>query len=305
MIGVAPADIPIVKYVDVIPDDEAKRRLYAVTEAGLDEWVTEWNYDGRDYFSWKDHWQYVPVESLAKAFTHDELICIWHDSNWSSKLGKHIEEHEELIWKVQHSIYRYGGFSRQYEQFIADLAGLRRLDAGLPGFDVRITHTHSINTASYSVHERSRTPGTSLYLDASFAILLYYKSKHVMTIGFAFSDRGISIAQVQLREKHGNRFLYKLPMPYLDFAIDLLQRAYPDDDLWLVTGASTVEAIRRAYGKEASKFAQATADRIQRFYDQTLRGYERTRAEMWGPDDRRVFRRLARSGASRSEEVAA
>lgn len=295
MIGIAPEDIPVVRWVERPTDEDATRRLWAAAP----EWMQEkYIYKGEDWFVWKEQWHYVPYEVLAKAFTHDELIRIWYDSFTSSRVDKHLEEHEELIWKVCHTIYCYGGFVRDYDRFIACFECLRRFHVGLPDFDVRVTHTYSINTASYSVHERSRTPGTSLYIDASFGLLLYYKGKHVMTIGFAFSNRGVQIAQVQLREKHGNRFLYKLPMPYLDFAIDLVQRAFPGDDIWLVTGESTVGAIRRAYGKNGT-LPDLTAARIERFYDQGLRDYTRTDKTAWGPDDRRVFRRLARCVAAR------
>jgi hypothetical protein len=163
---------------------------------------------------------------------------------------------------------------------------------------VRITHTRSINTAAWADHGRDNP----IYLDASFGALVHYRGEHVLTIGFALSAYGILVAQVQLRQKRGNRFLYKLPLPYLDFALDLLQRTFPDDPLYLVTGASTTAAVRAAYGKEAGKLSAETCARVERFYDQPLVDYARTGETIrCGSDDGRVFARLVRSRAAVKE----
>jgi hypothetical protein len=100
---------------------------------------------------------------------------------------------------------------------------------------------------------------------------------------------------VQLRKKHGNRFLYKLPLPYLDWAIEHMKRAFVRQPIWLVTGESTVAANRRAYGHNAeTKFLPETAERMHRFYDQALVNYTRTTKQKTAWNDRRVFVRLQR-----------
>lgn len=289
MIGIDPRDIVALSTVTETPD--ASTRFIAVAA----DWIED-RY-GADCFSWREHWHHAPHDLLAKAFTHDELVSLWHGCIFASKLDDHLEEHEALIWKVRHSLWRYGG-STDYQRFVACHNGLTRIAVDLPDFDVRITHTRSINTAAWAEHGRDNP----IYLDASFGVLLYYRGKHVMTIGFALSKYGVLVAQVQLREKRGNRFLYKLPMPYLDFALDLLARAFPDDTLYLVTGKSTTAAIRAAYGKNADKLAVETAERVEHFYDQPLAAYARTgKTVRCGSDDGRVFARLERSLAERKE----
>jgi hypothetical protein len=263
------------------------------------DWIEE--HYGTEYFSWTDHWHHAPHDLLARAFTREELIRLWHGSLFASKLDDHLQEHEALVWKVQHSLWRYGCERSNYSRFVACHNGLGHVVIDLPDFDVRITHTRFINTAAWAEHGRDNP----IYLDASFGALLYYRGKHVMTIGFALSRHGILVAQVQLRQKRGNRFLYKLPMPYLDFALDLLQRAFPDDTLHLVTGTSTTAAIRAAYGKNADKLAPETAARIECFYDQPLRDYVRTKETRklirCTSDDGRVFARLALAQARNKE----
>jgi hypothetical protein len=279
-----PSLIPLACTIDV---SDAPARFTAVAA----DWIED-RY-GLDRFVWQDHWHHAPHGLLAQAFTRAELIRLWYDCIFSSKLDDHFQEHEPLVWKVQHALWRYScGCSRDYPRFVDCHNGLGRLTVDLPGFDVRITHTRSINTAAWAAHGRDKP----IYLDASFGTLVYYRGRHVMTIGFAPSECGVLIAQVQLREKHGNRFLYKLPMSYLDFALDLIQRAFPRDALYLVTGASTTRAIRAAYGRDAAGPPADTMRRVARFYDQTLANYARTGETVSGSsDDGRSFVRLENS----------
>ena len=276
MIGVDPASIvPLALTSDV---EDAPSRFAAVAA----DWIEDRYETGR--FVWADHWHYASHELLACAFSREELIRFWHSCVFSSALDEHFEVHEALVWKVRHALWRYG-CSRDYSRFVACHNGLGRLSIDLPGFSVRIVHTRSINTAAWAAQGRDNP----IYLDASFGVLVYYRGRHVMTIGFAPSEYGILVAQVQLREKRGNRFLYKLPMPYLDFALAMLQRAFPDDALYLVTGSSTAAAIRAAYGTKGSLAAEA-AQRITHFYDQPLRDYQRRMKDIArGSDDGRLF----------------
>jgi hypothetical protein len=284
MIGIDPRSLVPLGRVDGNPADSipnAQARFRAVAA----DWIED-RYEA-DRFVWEEHWHYAPYALLAQAFTREELIRLWHSSHVASKLDDYFQEHEELVWKVQHSLWRYG-FTRSFDRFVACHNGLGRVVVDLPDFDVRLTHTRFINTAAWAAHGRAN--GSLIYLDASFGVLLYYKGVHAMTIGFALAAEGILVAQVQLRQKRGNRFLYKLPMPYLDFALDLLRRAFPDETLALVTGSSTTAAIRRAYGKKEDCLTPETAQRIERFYDQALRGYVRTGERVSGSsDDGRVF----------------
>lgn len=282
MIGVDPRSLVPLTGVAVVPDAPGR---FVEAASG---WIEE--HFGTAYFKWESHWHDVPHDVLSQVFSRDELLWLWHRSVVSSKLDDYLQGQDELTWKVQHSLWRYG-CARDYPRFVACYNGLGRLAVDIPGFTLRITHTRSINTAAWAAHGRDNP----IYLDASFGALLYYQDRHVMTIGFALSECGILVAQVQLREKRGNRFLYKLPMPYLDFALDLLQRAFPDDVMHLVTGDSTTAAVRAAYGKRADKLSAETAARIGRFYDQELRDYVRTPVVIHcSSDDGRRFRRLSR-----------
>jgi hypothetical protein len=280
LIGIDPASIVPLRAIAEVSN--APARFVAVAS----DWIED--HCGAAYFEWSSHWHHAPFELLSRAFNREELIRLWHGCIFASKLDDHLQEYDSLMWKVQHALWRYGG-SRDFERFVVCHNGLARLRVDLPGFDVRVTHTRFINTAAWAAHGRDNP----IYLDAPFGVLLHYRGEHAMTISFAPSAHGILVAQVQLRQKRGNRFLYKLPMPYLDFALDLLQRAFPNEPLYLVTGTSTTAAVRAAYGKNGDRLSAETATRIAHFYDQPLSNYSRTGERVrCGSDDGREFSRL-------------
>ena len=278
-LGISPSDVGA-------PIRDADARFRAVAR----DWI-EYYYLSQDGFVFHEHWHRVDADVLARAFDRSELFRLWHDSYICSNLDDGVERDEPVAWKIWHSMWRYGCV-RDLRRLIGYYDGMRRLDAGLPDFEVQLTWTRSINTAAPAEH--SRESGDWLYLDASFGALVHYRGEHVMTIGFATSNKGILVAQVQLRKKKGNRFLFKLPMSYLDFALDVMRRAFPGEEISLVTGASTVAGIQRAYGKSEA-LDKVTATRIERFYEGELADYVRTGEIVHGcGDDGRKFARLAR-----------
>ena len=148
MIGVDPTSIvPLAPTSDVA---DAPARFAAVAA----DWIDD--HYGADCFVWAEHWHYAPHELLSRAFSREELIRLWHSCILASKLDDYFQEHEALVWKVQHALWRYGG-SRDYPRFVACHNGLGRLAIDLPDFDVRITHTHGTSTPRHG----RRTGATS------------------------------------------------------------------------------------------------------------------------------------------------
>ena len=303
LFGLAPSDIPDVQFVDAISPAEAERRLRTAAPEWIEEhygygWclerygqegVARMNPEGRsDEFTWDPYWLHVPYDVLRRAFTRDELIRFWFDSSIMSEVDKHHYEDDDVIWKVQNVLWQYG-VGRDYKRFIECFQQLRRLSIDLPNFDLRITHTRATNLGAWAWHGRSKDQ-LPVYLDAALGVLLFYRGEHVLTIGFAVCERGVLVAQVQLREKKGNRFLYKLPMPYLDLALDILRRAF-GDELWLIEGVSAVNAVRLAYGSKAGDFTGDVV-RIAAFYNQELRDYTRGAQKL--KRDNRIFLELHR-----------
>ncbi len=276
-----PSDIPYTlqrierdgKPEGTVRDPEARFRQHPRGQEWLDdhygEFKTSWHWN-KDYHSWRN----VPADVMLEIFTFEECLRIWFGSVIMSELGKHIEERHFLLWKIQNSHWRYGFHAKDWNLMVEHLEGLKKLSIDLLDFEVRLTHSTAFNETGWSEHD---IDGKRIYIDGTFGLLLYYKGKHVLTVGFSLAENGILIAQAQLREKRGNRFLYHLPKHYLDIAIEILGRAFGNDTLCLVTGESTAQAIRQAYldGSEAPD--SETVKRIQSIYDRPLEGFRRGR----------------------------
>lgn len=229
-------------------------------------WIAE-NYGEH----WNGDWFHVPIEVMQQAFTTEELLRLWCGSVIMSGVSEWVDEAHPFLRKIAYAHWHYSS-GRDWNLLVEHLAAFRRLRVDIPGFELRLSWTRTINTAAWAEHLRDVCP---LYLDASFGLLLCFQGKHVLTVGFAPCDYGIMVAQVQLREKKGNRFLYQLPGHYLDFTLGLLASAFRDP-LWLVTGASATEAIRRSYGAQASSMTPEDEARIIEFYDRPLAKFART-----------------------------
>jgi hypothetical protein len=301
MIGIDPKDIkydlsPVAEELTkdpgpTVPDQEKRFR------AAFPEWIEERygnDYGGPDYFVWSECWRRVPYELLAQVFTFEELVKMWVSECIESDCGRYFERHEPLLWKIKNSLWQYG-CEQGYNKLVAAIKGLKKISTDLPDFDVRITHTRTINTHGSALHD------VNLYLDGSFALLLYYKGAHVLTVGFSIARDGILVAQTQLRQKKGNRFLYKLPFHYLEIALAMLYRAF-GDTLWLVTGESAVAAIRKAYGPNTPcTMTDEDAERIKALYDRPLEFF--CRDLLWVERQGRRYARVELSPCIKTEQL--
>lgn len=236
----------------------------------------------------EDWWKYgrhhIPYPAMAAVFTPDELTRIM----WSEHTQNSVDDHfcdrdqespyDHVLWKIRHSIYMWG-MSDKYNTFVSFYEGLQRLSFGA-GFEVRLDHTDSINERGTAVYTRNAPP-KPIWLDGEFGLLVYYKGKHVLTVGFSATGAGVLLHQVQLREKKGNRFLYKLPCSYLEHTINCFHAAFHDLPILLIDGQEAVERVRRVYGSRASTDFDPTdaPARIQALYDQPLNGYKRVPVE--------------------------
>mgnify|MGYP003393907094 CR=1 FL=1 len=239
-------------------------------------WAEIWGFDVGT-FSWEDQGHMVPLQVIQEVFTFSEQMYLYVSGILASPLGDHIEKSHFLLWKIHNSHWRYG-MTESYDLTLRHLRGLQSLCVDLPGFDLRLTWSTFFNPTGTSAHIRGVEKHENLYLDGPFGLLVYYKGQHVMTIGFALSSYGVLVSQVQLRAKTGNRFLFKLPEDYLEWALRIVARAFPEDQLWLPTGASVTQAVRKSYGSTPCSLTPEIEERIQKFYNRPLRGYARTRS---------------------------
>lgn len=176
----------------------------------------------------------------------------------------------EVVDKIANSQWRYG-FGQDWNTIVSAYNGLKRFSFG-DGFDVKLTMSNGRNPYGYSRYEE-------VYLDGTLGFLIYYKSKHVLTIGFSVSDRKrILIQQVQLKNKKGNRFLYKLPCNVLEYSIQRMSEAFQDMNLYICQADDQIKKIRDSYvydTEHGEEFLQNDAPRLKAFYSQPLQRFIR------------------------------
>jgi len=218
----------------------------------------------------------IPLEVLEATFTPNEMVRIFQDQKWTASWADEWEKKNPILAKVKSSIWRYGCLS-SYRVLVRYFNHLKTLTVRDPGFEVRLTWSSYFNEFGPSVHIRGEKP---LFLDGPFGVLIYYRGKHVLTIGIALTRWGVFISQVQLREKKGNRWLYHLDRPYLEWAIQVIADAFQGVKIWLVEGTSNVKAIRASYGKQPCGMTPEAETRISNFYDQSLRDFTRRKEKI-------------------------
>src|SRR3546814_5464994 len=111
----------------------------------------------------------------------------------------------ELLRKIKSSIWRWSLNDKSRNEVVDAYAAIRSFDLGIEGLEVTLDYTNGYNEQGMGKH--SRTP-----LDGVFAYLVQYKGEHVMTLGFSIiNDRQILLQQVQLKNRTGNRWLFRFP----------------------------------------------------------------------------------------------
>lgn len=235
-------------------------------------WFKEMGFGPEDYPSFETAINRMDPEDLVDIFGFEGATYLWAESRYFSDLGRWFEKNHPFLAKTDNCLWRYG-CAQSYRHLAESCEKIRALSTGSPDFTLSLTWTTGCNEQGYSEHLYGSVK--HLYLDAPFGLLVNYKGKHVLTIGFAVSKYGVFIPQVQLREKHGNRWLYKLPKGYLEWSLDLLANAFSEKTLYLPTGESVVLAVKKSYGPGECVLTPEDEARIVGFYNSPLKGFKR------------------------------
>lgn len=277
-----PATIPY-RFGDALPTEaEQEARFRANPIAAT--WI------GRRRFSWGQEWHRAPLDVLRMVFSEGELHRMAHVCSIESTVSRHYEECHPLAWKVANCHWQCG-YEQDYAALVRSFDGLRRLS--FADMKARLAYVWKYNMQGYAEQRPDlvesadkRSPGSDSYvwIDGAFGLFVYDSAgKHVLTIGFNVAEEGVLVAQVQVREKRGNRWLYKLGAHYLDIAIDGMAKAF-DGNVWLVDGVSAASAVRKSYGSGECGLTQDGERRIAALYDRDLahfnRGEERKRVHL-------------------------
>lgn len=267
------------------PDADARLQRHPVGAAWLAEMETRTPFANErvGYSTWRN----IPSRILEQVFTTEEVRRLWWGGSVVVSCLSDRFDHDPLLapqWQIRNSMWQYGwSFKDEYEygadgkfkersaiaQHAFDMrrynlfgqfcAGIRRFTFG-EGFTTYLNHVRSAN--EYGLGQWGR--GKPVYLDGKLAFIVCKDGRHVLTVGFNPSARGLLVSQVQLREKRGNRWLYKLPAPLLEYVLKRLRMTF-ELPVWIVTGQSAAKAIRSAYGLGACPPDEELA-RIEHFY---------------------------------------
>lgn len=199
---------------------------------------------------------------LRKVFTEEEIVrlkyhsTIYMENDVMDLFDKHYQY--SLFRKIRNSMWRWGMGSDCWNHVVDVYNAIRRFSIDLSGFEVRLDYTTGTNERGYSQFSRT-------YLDGVFAYLIYYKGKHVMTLGFTAAAKGrILINQVQLANKKGNRFLYKLPYSHVSYLVDRFCDAFDGMKVYLVNGEDLANQICDGYRREGDRSKETFREELSR-----------------------------------------
>ncbi len=204
----------------------------------------------RKYFDFvnKDVFSHLSQFSLPvlKNFSFDELCKLKYSTIIS--MHKSVQDlfedsdHHEVVRKITSSMWRWGSSSGVWNEVVDAYNSIRSFSLDLNSdFDIRLDYTIGSNDYGYSKFTRT-------YLDGVFAYVVYYKGKHVMTIGFTITGgKRILLQQIQLVEKTGNRFLFKFPKNRLEHILGRFKEYFEGYEVYLIDGNSLLDKITDSY----------------------------------------------------------
>jgi hypothetical protein len=188
----------------------------------------------------------LPLPCFAD-FSFDELCKLKYSSSVMMdgsvyRLFETDANEYRVVEKIRNSMWRWGCGRNVWNEVVDAYNGIRHFSLGLgPEFEIRLDYTTGNNPFGFAEHSRS-------FLDGTFGFLVYYRGKYVITIGFSImSGRKLLLQQVQLKEAHGNRFLYQFPSPYLPYIIGRIKAAFPGHSINLVDGQDLVNKTEKDY----------------------------------------------------------
>lgn len=243
-------------------DEEGEKPPVDVSRDRWSPGMTQWVHDHFDKyvkFEWKERYRHIPFEHLYNTFSTDELYRL----AWGDCIQSEISERFEIdpryyvLDKIRHSMWMWGYGRGHYNAAVRAYNSIRSFDWGLPGFETRLDCGGKFTACGYTVC-------TNLWIDASFAYLIYKDGELVLKIGFAFSQNGCLVPQIQLAKKKGNRWLFKLPCGVVEYAMQRMLAAF--GVVSLVAPDSAVASVARGYKRCPEKFTPEQREHVRKTY---------------------------------------
>jgi hypothetical protein len=208
-------------------------------------WREFWTRRGFTDRTFLSHYYELPLKAL-KGFSFDEICKLRHSSSYTMELDVEklfeTDANYEVVNKIMSSMWRWGTSRGMWNEIVVAYDCIRHFSfLNNPNFEVSLDHTKYFNPYGYAKYSR-------VFIDGVFALLVYYKKEHVLTVGFSITaGKGLLIQQVQMSKRTGNRWLYHFPSNRLEFVISLFRSNFPGYQIAVIDGSSLVNKTLSDY----------------------------------------------------------
>ena len=207
------------------------------------KWEVNGRYDEGE-FKFREDYRYLDPMSLSTWLTTDEMNRLVFNDVIQSEVGEYFRLNPRyyILDKIRHSIHSYGS-TKDYNIFVRHYNAIRRFDFG-PNFETRLDYCNWCS-------EKGHGLCTGQWMDSSFLFLISLEGEPVLKISFATTDIGCVVAQIQLVKKKGNRWLYKMKKPVVEYAMSRMAAAWDSQGLvvHMPTPEGAVKSIENSYLK--------------------------------------------------------
>jgi hypothetical protein len=220
-----------------------------------------------------------------------EIARMYHGQGISGSLSKTIWQHpihtyvSKLALSAWHWYTPYDSADRKlpWQKVVQFHKMIMDFDFGVPDFEVTIDHSRSwMNRRGYGVYAGKKNISETgeceeCWIDGEFAFIVCNRGEHLMTIGLSTTNAGVLLNQIQLQRPKGNRWLYKLGVPYFQYVVNRLYAACSAAglDLFMPTGKTMRAYIETIHNKNLP-WSDEEGKRIERVYNQRLHGFRRS-----------------------------
>jgi hypothetical protein len=190
----------------------------------------------------------LPASVLLEKLTFDQLCKVFYSRLFM--MDRSVEDLFEdslahaIVQKIASSMWRWGCGSGVWNEVVDTYNCIRDFNIPLDGFAVSLDFVRGTN-------ERGYARDSQTYLDGIFGFLVHYKGEHVMTLGFSImKGRRVLVQQVQLTQRKGNRFLFKLPPNRVEFFLACFASAFPRHRLCMADGGDIGNVSLQSYERQ-------------------------------------------------------
>lgn len=227
-----------------------------------------------------------PAEILIEALGLSEVVRLWQTSFIMSDFSDLVNCTDvpnilAFLDKVRLSYWHSTGHSGGHENDPAKMTAFyerqREILEGMRRFDFGVRGMIAYADMAYTMRWGPCVVNRSHYIDAHLAFNICMGDEHILTIAFTPTQHGIAVCQVQVKAKHGNRWLFGIGEHILDYALERMRAAFPDEPLLLVSGASAMLFVSGNY-EAAARPAKDVLYRVNDLYSRPLARFDRASA---------------------------